>query len=87
MFSSCFFNYKKKPFFPRRSVLSSGDVDDWDRLEVRQGRAGVQNILYLDDEEEEEEDGEEGEQGQEARKVTVRRKKQHIAVLTIVAQT
>lgn len=58
--------------FPRDYILDEeGDVDDWDRLEVRQGRAGVQNILYLDDEEEEEEDGEEGEQGQEARKVTV----------------
>ncbi|XP_033987725.1 SPRY domain-containing protein 3 [Trematomus bernacchii] len=58
--------------FPRDYILDEeGDVDDWDRLEVRQGRAGVQNILYLNDEEEEEEDGEEGEQGQEARKVTV----------------
>ncbi|KAK5924122.1 hypothetical protein CgunFtcFv8_001024 [Champsocephalus gunnari] len=56
--------------FPRDYILDEeGDVDDWDRLEVRQGRAGVQNVLYLDDEEEEEEDGEEGEQ--EARKVTV----------------
>ncbi|XP_034058491.1 SPRY domain-containing protein 3-like isoform X1 [Gymnodraco acuticeps] len=56
--------------FPRDYILDEeGDVDDWDRLEVRQGREGVQNVLYLDDEEEEEEDGEEGEQ--EARKVTV----------------
>lgn len=55
------------------SVLSSGDVDDWERLEVRPGHAGVQNVLYLnDEEEEEEEDGEEVEQGQEGRKVTVR---------------
>lgn len=51
----------------------SGDVDDWDRLEVRPGHAGVQNVLYLnDEEEEEEEDGEEAEQGQDVRKVTVR---------------
>lgn len=55
------------------SDLSSGDVDDWDRLEVRPGHAGVQNVLYLNDEEEEEEDGEEVEQGQEGRKVTVRK--------------
>ncbi|KAI4823859.1 hypothetical protein KUCAC02_012414, partial [Chaenocephalus aceratus] len=38
--------------FPRDYILDEeGDVDDWDRLEVRQGRAGVQNVLYLDDEE------------------------------------
>lgn len=54
------------------SVLSSGDRDDWDRLEVRPGHGGIQNVLYLNDEEEEEEDGEEVEQGQEGRKVTVR---------------
>lgn len=54
------------------SVLSSGDVDDWEQLEVRPSHAGVQNVLYLNDEEEEEEDGEEVEQGQEGRKVTVR---------------
>lgn len=55
------------------SLPSSGDVDDWDRLEVRPGHAGVQNVLYLnDEEEEEEEDGEEAEQGQDVRKVTVR---------------
>lgn len=46
-------------------------MDDW--LEVRPGQAGVQNSMYLqDEEEEEEEDGEELEQGQEGRKVTVR---------------
>ncbi len=55
------------------SDLSPGDVDDWDRLEVRPGHAGVENVLYLNDEEEEEEDGEEVEQGQEGRKVTVRK--------------
>ena len=53
--------------------MSSGDVDEWERLEVRPGHAGVQNVLYLNDEEEEEEDGEEVEQGQEGRKVTVRK--------------
>ncbi|XP_032378069.1 SPRY domain-containing protein 3 [Etheostoma spectabile] len=58
--------------FPRDYILDGeGDVDDWDRLEVRPGHAGVQNILYLNDEEEEEEDGEEAEEGQEGRKVTV----------------
>ncbi|TKS76558.1 SPRY domain-containing protein 3 [Collichthys lucidus] len=60
--------------FPRDYILDGeGDVDDWDRLEVRPGHAGVQNFLYLNDEEEEEEeeDGEEIEQGQEGRKVTV----------------
>ncbi|XP_037628992.1 SPRY domain-containing protein 3-like [Sebastes umbrosus] len=59
--------------FPRDYILDGeGDVDDWDRLDVRPGHAGVQNVLYLnDDEEEEEEDGEEVEQGQEGRKVTV----------------
>ncbi|XP_034393038.1 SPRY domain-containing protein 3-like isoform X1 [Cyclopterus lumpus] len=48
---------------------SRGDIDDWDRLEVRPGHAGVQNVLYLNDDEEE--DGEELEQGQEGRNVTV----------------
>ncbi|XP_068454152.1 SPRY domain-containing protein 3-like isoform X2 [Clinocottus analis] len=63
--------------FPRDYILDGegeGDVDDWDRLEVRPGRAGVQNVLYLnaeEEEEEEEEDGEEVEQGQEGRNVTV----------------
>ncbi|XP_051280194.1 SPRY domain-containing protein 3 [Dicentrarchus labrax] len=58
--------------FPRDYILEGeGDVDDWDRLEVRPGHAGVQNVLYLNDEEEEEEDGEEVEQGQEGRKVMV----------------
>ncbi|XP_026223633.1 SPRY domain-containing protein 3 isoform X2 [Anabas testudineus] len=62
--------------FPRDYILdgeafSSGDVDDWDRPDVHSGHAGVQNVLYLNDEEEEEEDGEAVEQGQEGRKVTV----------------
>ncbi|XP_022618947.1 SPRY domain-containing protein 3-like [Seriola dumerili] len=58
--------------FPRDYILDGeGDMDDWERLEVRPGHAGVQNVLYLNDEEEEEEDGEEAEQGQEGRKVTV----------------
>ncbi|KAI3357811.1 hypothetical protein L3Q82_016210 [Scortum barcoo] len=58
--------------FPRDYILDGeGDVDDyWDRLEVRPGHAGVQNVLYLNDEEEEEEDGDGVEQGQEGRKVT-----------------
>lgn len=50
--------------------LSSGDLDDWEQLEVPPGQASVQNFLFL--EEEEEEDGEEVEQGQDVRKVTVR---------------
>lgn len=62
-------------------VLSSGEMDDWDRLEVRPGQAGVQNFLYLNDEEEEEEDGEEVEQGQEGRKVTVRNTHKHDAAV------
>lgn len=72
----------------RCSVLSSGDIDDWERPEVRPGHAGVQNVLYLnDEEEEEEEDGEEVEQGQEGRKVTVRSTHKHnTAVLTIAAR-
>ncbi|KAM9855917.1 SPRY domain-containing protein 3 [Aulostomus maculatus] len=58
--------------FPRDYILDGeGDADDWDRLEVRAGQAGVQNSLYLNDDEEEEEDGEEMEHGQEGRKVTV----------------
>ncbi|XP_008292014.1 SPRY domain-containing protein 3 [Stegastes partitus] len=60
--------------FPRDYILDrEGDMDDWDRLEVRPAHAGVQNVLYLNDEEEEEdeEDGEEAEQEQEGRKVTV----------------
>ncbi|XP_069382431.1 SPRY domain-containing protein 3 isoform X2 [Paralichthys olivaceus] len=62
--------------FPRDYILDGeGDVDDWDRPEVRPGPAGVQNVLYLneeeEEEEEEEEDGEEAEQGQEGRKVMV----------------
>lgn len=59
--------------FPRDYILDGeGDVDEWDQLEVRAGHAGVQNVLYLNDEdEEEEEDGEEAEPGQEGRKVTV----------------
>lgn len=63
-------------------------MDDWDRLEVRPGHAGVQNVLYLnDEEEEEEEDGEEAEQGQDVRKVTVRNaSRRNTAVLTITAQ-
>ena len=60
-------------------------MDDWDRLEVRPGHAGVQNVLYLNDEEEE--DGEEAEQGQDVRKVTVRNaSRRNTAVLTITAQ-
>ncbi|XP_051805260.1 SPRY domain-containing protein 3 [Acanthochromis polyacanthus] len=61
--------------FPRDYILDrEGDVDDWERLEVRPAHAAVQNVLYLNDEEEEEEeeeDGEEVEQEQEGRKVTV----------------
>ncbi|XP_068589425.1 SPRY domain-containing protein 3-like [Cebidichthys violaceus] len=61
--------------FPRDYILDGeGDMDDWDRLEVHPGHAGVQNVLYLNDDEEEgeeEEDGEEVEQGQEGRNVTV----------------
>lgn len=60
-------------------------MDDWDRLEVRPGHAGVQNVLYLNDEEEE--DGEEAEQGQDVRKVAVRNaSRRNTAVLTITAQ-
>ncbi|XP_034551677.1 SPRY domain-containing protein 3 [Notolabrus celidotus] len=62
--------------FPRDYILDGeGDMDDW--LEIRPGHAGVQNVLYLNDEdeededEEEEEDGEEADQGQQGRKVTV----------------
>ncbi|XP_060914162.1 SPRY domain-containing protein 3 [Labrus mixtus] len=61
--------------FPRDYILDGeGDMEDW--LEIRQGRAGVQNVLYLnddeeDEEEEEEEDGEEADQGQGGKKVTV----------------
>uniref|UniRef100_UPI0037E87901 SPRY domain-containing protein 3 n=1 Tax=Semicossyphus pulcher TaxID=241346 RepID=UPI0037E87901 len=60
--------------FPRDYILDGeGDMDDW--LDVRPGPAGVQNVLYLNDEEEEdeeeEEEGEEADQGQEGRKVTV----------------
>ncbi|XP_047440872.1 SPRY domain-containing protein 3 [Mugil cephalus] len=58
--------------FPRDYILDGeADMDDWDRLEVCSGHAGVQNVLYLNDEDEEEEDAEEVEQGQEGRKVTV----------------
>ncbi|XP_029361547.1 SPRY domain-containing protein 3 isoform X1 [Echeneis naucrates] len=58
--------------FPRDYILDGeGDMDDWDQLDVRPGQAGVQNVLYLNNEEEDEEDGEEVEQGQEGRKVTV----------------
>ncbi|XP_067382124.1 SPRY domain-containing protein 3 isoform X5 [Channa argus] len=58
--------------FPRDYILDrEGDMDDWDRLEVHSGHAGVQNVLYLNDEEEEEEAGEGVEQGPEGRKVTV----------------
>ncbi|KAM9341970.1 SPRY domain-containing protein 3 [Pholidichthys leucotaenia] len=59
--------------FPRDYILDrEPDVDDWDRLEVHAGHVGVQNVLYLNNEEDEEEEaGEEGEQEQEARKVTV----------------
>ncbi|KAM3618248.1 uncharacterized protein V6R79_017930 [Siganus canaliculatus] len=64
--------------FPRDYILDGeGDADDWDPVEVRPGHAGVQNVLYLNDEEEEEEDGEEAEQGQEGRKVTVRIQRAH----------
>lgn len=56
-------------------------MDDWDRLEVRSGHAGVQNVLYLNDEDEEEEDAEEVEQGQEGRKVTVRNTFEHSTAL------
>ncbi|XP_056278692.1 SPRY domain-containing protein 3 isoform X1 [Pseudoliparis swirei] len=56
--------------FPRDYILEGeGDMDDWDSLEVRPGHPGVQNVLYLNDDEEE--DGEEIEQGQEGRNVTV----------------
>lgn len=51
-----------------------GEMDDWDRQEVRSAQAGVQNVVYFNDEEEEEEDGDEGEQGEEGRKVMVRTK-------------
>lgn len=69
------------------SVWSPGDTDEWDRLEVRSSNAGVQNVLYLNDEEEEEEDGEQVEQGQEGRKVTVRNTHKHdTAVLTIATR-
>ncbi|XP_059188785.1 SPRY domain-containing protein 3 [Centropristis striata] len=60
--------------FPRDYILDGeGEVDDWDRLGVRPSHAGVQNVLYLNDEEEEEEeeDGEEVDPGQDGRKVTV----------------
>lgn len=55
------------------TALSSGDMDDWDQLEVHPGQAGVQNFVYLNDEEQEEDDGDEVEQEQEGRKVTVRK--------------
>ncbi|XP_020510560.2 SPRY domain-containing protein 3 [Labrus bergylta] len=62
--------------FPRDYILDGeGDMEDW--LEIRQGRAGVQNVLYLnddndeDEEEGEEENGEEADQGQGGKKVTV----------------
>ncbi|KAM3871805.1 SPRY domain-containing protein 3 [Diretmus argenteus] len=60
--------------FPRDYILDGegeADMDDWDRLEVRPKQAGIQNVLYLNDEEEEDEDGDEMERGQESRKVTV----------------
>ncbi|XP_028266254.1 SPRY domain-containing protein 3 [Parambassis ranga] len=58
--------------FPRDYILDGeGDMDDWDQLEVHPGQAGVQNFVYLNDEEEEEDDGDEVEQEQEGRKVTV----------------
>lgn len=62
-------------------ILSLGDIDDRDQPPVHPGHAGIQNLLYLTEEEkgeeeevedEEDEDGEEVEQGQEGRKVTVR---------------
>lgn len=72
---------------PTVCALSSGDTDDWDRLDIRPGHASVQNVLYLNDEAEEEEgeegeDGEEaGEQEQEGRKVTVRNSFKHNTTL------
>ncbi|XP_053173256.1 SPRY domain-containing protein 3 [Scomber japonicus] len=61
--------------FPRDYILDGeGEMDDWDRLEVRSGQAAVQNVVYFNDEEEEEEeeeDGDEVEQGEEGRKVMV----------------
>lgn len=70
---------------PTVCALSSGDTDDWDRLDIRPGHASVQNVLYLNDEEEEEEEGEDGveagEQEQEGRKVTVRNSFKHNTTL------
>ncbi|KAF7668053.1 hypothetical protein LDENG_00034940 [Lucifuga dentata] len=58
--------------FPRDYILDGeAEMDDWDRLEVHPKQDGVQNILYLNDDEEEEEDGDEVEHGQEGRKVMV----------------
>ncbi|XP_024859278.1 SPRY domain-containing protein 3-like [Kryptolebias marmoratus] len=58
--------------FPRdHSLDREGGLDDWDRLEGHPTQAGVQNVLYHDDEEEEEEEEVEVEQEQEGRKVTV----------------
>ncbi|XP_008317224.1 SPRY domain-containing protein 3 [Cynoglossus semilaevis] len=69
--------------FPRDYILDrEGDIDDRDQPPVHPGHAGIQNLLYLTEEEkgeeeeeevedEEDEDGEEVEQGQEGRKVTV----------------
>ncbi|CAN9515249.1 unnamed protein product [Ophioblennius macclurei] len=61
--------------FPRDYILEGGDpVDDWDQVEMGPDHTGVQNFLYLNDEneeEEEEEDGEEAEQEQKGRRVTV----------------
>ncbi|XP_071369055.1 SPRY domain-containing protein 3 [Centroberyx affinis] len=58
--------------FPRDYILDGeAEMDDWDRLEVRPRQAGIQNVLYLNDEEEDEEDGDDMERGQEGRKVTV----------------
>lgn len=51
--------------------MSSGETRDWEQLDVHLGHQGVQNLLYLKDEEEEEEEEEGQEVEQQGRKVTV----------------
>ncbi|XP_056130087.1 SPRY domain-containing protein 3 [Lampris incognitus] len=58
--------------FPRDYILDGeADMDDWEQLEVCPRQGGIQNVLYLNDEEEEEEGSNELEHGRQGRKVTV----------------
>lgn len=50
---------------------SSGETRDWEQLDVHLSHQGVQNLLYLNDEDEEEEEEEGEEVEQQGRKVTV----------------